>query len=177
MLFEDECHLLWGDCRGYVWGTRNETPAVPMSNVRQRQTYYGALNLTTKSLHLHEFDKGNSENTVEYVQYLQGLYPGKQLWLLWDNASYHRFAAMRAFLAQLNDGAPEEAWPITCLPFATDAPEQNPIEDVWLKGKKFLRKNFLQNKTFASVKQCFVQFLSSLSFDSSKFDWYYPQII
>lgn len=131
----------------------------------------------TNTLHLHEFDKGNSENTVAYVQHLQSLYPGKQLWLLWDNASYHRFAAMRAFLAQSNDGVPEEAWPITCIPFATEAPEQNPIEDVWLKGKKFLRKNFLQNKAFANVKQCFVQFLSSLSFDSSKFDWYYPQNI
>lgn len=177
MLFEDECHLLWGDCRGFVWGTRNETPEVPISNVRQRQTYYGALNLLTKTLHLQPFNKGDSCNTVAYIQYLQTLYPGKQLWLLLDNASYHRFAAMQAFLAHLNDRLPEEEWPVTCIPFAPDAPEQNPIEDVWLKGKNFLRKHCTQNKTFASVKQCFVQFLSSLSFDSRKFDWYYPQIV
>jgi hypothetical protein len=77
----------------------------------------------------------------------------------------------------VNNGLPEDKWNITCIPFATDAPEQNPVEDIWLKGKKFLRKNFTRNKTFASVKQCFVQFLSSLSFDSRKLDWYYPQII
>ena len=72
------------------------------------ETYYGALNLTTKALHLQEFNKGNSQNTVAYVQYLQALYPGKKLWLLWENASYHRFAAMQEFLATLNDGLPEE---------------------------------------------------------------------
>lgn len=177
VLFEDECHLIWGDCCGYVWGKRNTTLEVPISNIRQRQTYYGALNLVTRSLHLQEFDKGNSQNTVMYVQNLQALYPGKQLWLLWDNASYHRFAAMQEFLTTVNAGFAEEDWPITCIPFATDAPEQNPIEDVWLQGKNFLRKHFTRNKTFASVKQCFAQFLSSLSFHSRKIDWYYPQVV
>ena len=84
---------------------------------------------------------------------------------------------MRTFLAKVNTNLPEESWTIPCVPFATDAPEQHPIEDVWLKGKHFLRKNFLHNKTLASVQECFVQFLSSLSFKSSTFDWYYPQII
>jgi transposase len=177
VLLEDECHLLWGDCCGFIWGKCHETIPVPISNIRQRQTYYGALNLLTKTFHLKEFDKGNSLNTVAYVQELQALYPGKKLWLLWENASYHRFAEMPAFLATVNNGLLEEDWHITCIPFATDAPEQNPVEDIWLAGKNFLRKNFTRNKTFANVKECFVQFLSSLSFDSRKLDWYYPQII
>ena len=176
-MFEDECHLLWGDCCGFVWGKRHETIAVPISNTRQRQTYYGALNILTKALHVHAYDKGNGQNTVSYIESLQTLYPGKQLWLLWDNASYHCYGAMQEFLATVNRGVPEEQWQITCLPFATDAPEQNPMEDIWLKGKNFLRKNFTRNKTFENVKQCFVQFLSALHFnDSCKLDWYYPQI-
>lgn len=160
-----------------MWGKCNTTLEVPISNTRQKQTYYGALNLVTQSLHLQAFNKGESQNTVVYVQALQALYPGKQLWLLWDNASYHRFAAMQEFLTTVNSGFAEEDWPITCIPFATDAPEQNPIEDVWLQGKNFLRKHFTRNKTFASVKQCFVQFLSSRSFHSRKVDWYYPQVV
>ena len=42
---QDECHLLWGDTTGYVWGRRNEKTGVPIQNIKQRQTYYGALNL------------------------------------------------------------------------------------------------------------------------------------
>lgn len=177
VLLQDECHLLWGDCCGMVWGKRNQAIEVPMTNARQRQTYYGAVNILTKKLHIKDFDKGDSRNTVAYVQYLQETYPGKKIWLLWDNASYHRSAMMQDFLAHANQNLEEDAWQILCLPFAPHAPEQNPIEDLWLKGKNFLRKNFALNKTFSSVKQCFVDFLTSRQFDSHKFDWYFPQII
>jgi transposase len=177
ILLQDACHLLWGDCCGMVWGKRNQKIEVPISNARQRQTYYGAVNILTKTFHLKAFDKGDSRNTISYIQYLQELYPGKKIWLLWDNASYHRSAALQDFLAQQNQGLEEECWRILCIPFAPHAPEQNPVEDIWLKGKNFLRKNFVSNKTFASVKQCFVNFLTSLQFDSHKFNWYFPQII
>ena len=177
VLLQDECHLLWGDCCGMVWGKRNETIEVPMSNVRQRQTYYGSVNMLTKEVHLKDFEKGDSDNTIAYVRYLQEIYADKKIWLLWDNASYHCSEALKDFLAQENKGLEKESWKILCVPFAPHAPEQNPIEDIWLKGKNFLRKNFVLNKTFASVKQCFVNFLTSLRFDSHKFNWYFPQMI
>lgn len=34
----DECHLLWGDVCGYVWGKTNKRIEVPMTNPRERQT-------------------------------------------------------------------------------------------------------------------------------------------
>jgi len=175
-LFEDECHLLWGDCCGFVWGKRHETIAVPIRNIRQRQTYYGALNLVTRDFHVQACDKGDGQHTVSSIASLQALYPGKQLWLLWENASYHRYGVMQEFLATVKHGVLEEQWRFTCIPFATDAPAQNPVEDIWLKGKNFLRKNFTRNKTFATVQQCFVQFLSALHFESCQLGWYYPQI-
>ena len=42
--FIDECHLLWGDMLGYVWGKQSERLEVPITNERERVTYYGALN-------------------------------------------------------------------------------------------------------------------------------------
>ena len=47
VLFQDECHLLWGDVCGYVWGPQNARVEVPMTNERERQTYYGVVNLAT----------------------------------------------------------------------------------------------------------------------------------
>ncbi|EDN67298.1 transposase [Beggiatoa sp. PS] len=38
VLFADECHLLWGDTLGYVWGPRSERIEVPIVNNRERQT-------------------------------------------------------------------------------------------------------------------------------------------
>ena len=60
MLLEDECHLLWGDVCGRVWGPRNTAIEVPLSNERERQTYYGAVNLLTREFHLREFSAGKA---------------------------------------------------------------------------------------------------------------------
>jgi len=144
-----------------------------MTNARERQTYYGALNLLTQDFHLYEAATGNGVNTVAYLQWCQTLYPDKKLFLLWDGASYHRGEEMQKFLAQENAGLAEADWKITCLRFAPTAPEQNPVEDVWLKGKTYLRKRFALKKTFAQVKRCFSSFLKSLRFTSTKFSWYW----
>lgn len=173
-MLEDECHLLWGDVCGLVWGKRNEPIEIPLTNKRLRQTYYGAVNLSTHQFHLQEHANGNGTHTVAYVKWLQQLYPEARLWLIWDGASYHRFAEMRDYLAEVNAGLPEVAWQVTCLLFAPNAPQQNPVEDIWLKGKNWLRKCFVQNKTFSQVRQCFISHLKDKSFHSAKFDWYAP---
>ena len=61
VLIEDECHLLWGDTLGYVWGRRNERTEVPIQNVKQRQTYYGVLNLYDQKFILNPYDAGNGK--------------------------------------------------------------------------------------------------------------------
>ncbi len=68
----------------------------------------------------------------------------------------------------------EKDWLVTCVPFAPNAPEQNPVEDIWLAGKKHLRKSFARNRTFAKVKESFRNFLQSFSLASVQFDWYAP---
>jgi transposase len=174
VLLEDECHLVWGDVCGRAWGKRNAPIPIPMTNERERQTYYGALNLLTHEFHLYEASAGNGGNTVAYLQWCQTLYPDKQLFYLWDGAGYHRGEEIQKFLAKTNDGLAEADWKVTCMRFAPNAPDQNPTEDVWLKGKTHLRKQFALNKTFAQVKRCFSTFLQALQFTSTKLSWYWP---
>ncbi len=90
--------MLWGDTTGYVWGRRNEKTGVPIQNIKQRQTYYGALNLYHRDFVLMPHDAGNSENTVNFIKYLQDLNPGKKLILIWDGASYPRSEAVQVYL-------------------------------------------------------------------------------
>ncbi len=173
VLLEDECHLLWGDCCGYVWGKRGAAIEVLMTNERERQSYYGAVNLVTKEFHLQACSGGNGENTVAYLRWLMELYRGKKLLLIWDGATYHRDIQCQEFLAQVNHGLEEQEWLVTCLRLAANAPDQNPVEDIWLAGKNYVRKKFSENKTIAAVKN-FLLFLQGFLLDSVKFDWYAP---
>ena len=155
-------------------GKRNAPLVVPMTNERERQTYYGALNLLTQECHWSEAPTGNGVNTGAYLQWGQTLYPDKQFFFLWDGASYHRGEELQKFLVQENADLPEADWKVTCLRFAPHAPEQNPTAEVGLKGKTPLRKQFARNKTFAQVKRCFSTFLNALQFTSTKLSWYWP---
>lgn len=155
MFFLDECHLLWGDVCGYVWGKTNERIEVPVLNERQKQTYYGALNLYTQKFLVKAYDKGNSQSTIAFLQYLLAQFPQSRIALIWDGASYHRSTEVRTYLKSLNQELDELSWKITCIRFAPNAPAQNPVEDVWLQAKQFLRKFYHLCQSFSVVKLLF----------------------
>jgi putative transposase len=176
---EDESHVLWGDVCGYIWGRTNEAVNVPITNVRERATYYGAVNYQTKTFVVQEYAGGNGLSTVDFVKTLQARHPGAKLTLLWDGASHHRYGLMREYLQTINTGLSPEAWPVTCVLLAPYAPDQNPVEDIWLKGKNYLRQHFFENQTFAQVKTCFFNFLNEREFDFPKLSLFgaVPQLI
>jgi transposase len=100
-----------------------------------------------------------------------------RLLLLWDGATYHKDQELQAFLSQVNQGLEEKDWLVTLLSFAPNAPEQNPVEDIWLAGKNHLRRNFAVNKTFTQVKESFGRFLKDFFLKSVKFNWYTPELL
>ena len=169
---EDECHALWGDTTGHIWCRENERTEVPIENAKERQTYYGVMNLYNQEFTISPFKKGDSENTIEFLKYLRALNKGKKIIIIWDNASYHTSKKIRAYLEQVNQGLEEKDWKITCLFFAPNAPDQNPVEDAWLQGKNFLRRHFFENKTFNQVKRSFFNFLNKRIFSFEKPHWY-----
>ncbi|MDB9526290.1 transposase [Oscillatoria sp. CS-180] len=109
VLFVDECHLLSGELQGYVWGRTGERVEVPIVNERERQTYYGALDLLSKRLLVQAHENGNTTGTIEYLKCLQTQWPEQRLLILWDGASYHRSKELQAFLAQVNVGLDADA--------------------------------------------------------------------
>ena len=70
VFFQDECHLLWGDICGYVWGKKNQRVEVPIVNEKERQTYFGAVNIATSQCLVQAYPKGNGEHTIHYLKYL-----------------------------------------------------------------------------------------------------------
>ena len=155
VLLLDECHLLWGDLCGYVWGKTDQRIDVPIASERQRQTYYGAFDYHSKQFYVQAYEAGNSDNTIAFVKYLRSLDEQARVLIIWDGASYHRSHQLREFLAEVNAGLPSHEWNIECVRFAPHAPEQNPVEDIWLQAKQFIRKFFMLCKSFAVVKYLF----------------------
>jgi len=122
---EDECHLLWGDTLGYVWGKTNKKTTVEITNEKQRQTYYGAIDILSGSFFLTSEDKGDSRCTINFIEYLLSELDGKKLLLIWDGASYHKSEELKNFLSKVNDGLSPENWKVTLELFAPNGPEQN----------------------------------------------------
>ncbi len=167
----DECHLLAGDASGYGWGRKSERLTVQVANPKKRQSCFGALNAKNGEVVLSEAEYANSTTTVSFPETLREHYAGKQLWVIWDNASYHKSQAVRAYLEKVNGRLPENDWPLTLLHFAPNAPEQNPIESVWLQGKTKVRKQAGLD-CFQKVKQFFVDTITENNYSFDKFKWY-----
>ncbi len=186
MFFEDECHLLWGDICGYIWaaafggklppetclGKTKERIEIPVLNERQRQTYFGALNYYTQEFLVKPYKKGDSQCTSAFVEYLLAECPKSRIALIWDGASYHRSAEFQAYLESVNQGLNENEWKVTCIRFAPNDPKQNPVENIWLSAKKFVREFYHLGKSFATVKRLFELITHHQIFDFPKMFMY-----
>lgn len=169
---QDESHLIWGDACGEAWLKRGEKVSIPMTNFRQRQTYYGAVNIFSGEFFVFPEAKGDSECTINFLEKLRKACRAERILMIWDGAAYHRSKEIKKYLEELNAGLPEEKRKLNLMQFAANAPEQNPVEDIWLKGKTYLRRNAFTFRTFADVKQSFLSFLSGKTFHFHKFEWY-----
>ena len=118
------------------------------------------------------YEQGNGENTVKFVKKLQAKNPKAKILLIWDGASYHRGQAMRDFLTEQNEGIPPENWKITCVRFAPYAPQENPVEAIWLQLKTLLRRFYRFGKSFKSVKHLFQLFVDLKLFNLPNFSNY-----
>jgi transposase len=163
---------MWGDVTGYVWGKTDQEITVPVVNERIKQTYYGAVDYLTGELLLKTYDAGNSKNTVDYLRYLLSESVNQQLLLLWDGASYHRSQQVKDCLTEVNQGLPSEQWKIHCVRFAPNCPEQNPIEDIWLQAKTWVRRFCALLPSFSHLKWMFEWFLRNTSFDFATLQMY-----
>lgn len=174
----DECHLAWGDALGYAWGPRDERVETPIGNDRKRQTYFGAVNLLTGRPFVMPAEAGNGDQSVSFLKRLRSTYQGRRLFILRDRAPYRRADVVKARLKDLNGACAEHDRLIHLEYFAPNAPEQNPIEDLWFAAKTWLRRHFFQFDAFAQITQRFVTFIHNFTLRTVKFTWYWePQII
>jgi transposase len=133
---------------------------------------HGALNCCTKEFLVQPYTQGNSESTIKFLKYLQLQYLQQRLAIFWDGASYHRSDELKTYLQVVNQDSKPDTWAITCTRFAPNAPEQNPVEDVCLQAKRFIRGCYHLCKSFTAVKFLFKFITHYQVFDFPKLSMY-----
>ena len=87
-------------------------------------------------------------------------------------ASARKATSVPFALNALNSGLPESQWRIHCIRFAPNDPTQNPIEDVWLQAKTWVRRMAGLKPSFTGLKALFEQFCALEIFDFPKMHMY-----
>lgn len=90
------------------------------------------------------------------------------------NNSYvnNRSQEIQDYLDLLNRELQKEQWLLTCLRFAPNAPQQNPVEDIWLQAKRFIREFYFFCHSFTVIKELFELSTHCQIFDFPKLNDY-----
>ena len=152
ILCGDEMILTTHTTTQKVWLPKGEYPKIEVSNThRQRRNVYGFLDLRTGKQHAFKTLKQNMQVTRDILKQIRALYPSKKTVLFWDSAGWHKGSAVMDLIAE--DGA------IEIIHFPTYAPEQNPQEHVWKKG----RSQCSHNRFIADIDKATDEFISYLN--------------
>ena len=145
-----------------IWLPQGEYPKIDVSNKRARRCIYGFLNIKTGREHAFKTEFINSKETCKILENIGNLYINKKILIIWDNAPWHKSDEVKTFLSNTRHS-------FTLKPFPCYAPEENPQEHVWKKGRSEITHNkFIQDVDKAADD--FVNFLNNTKFNYKFFD-------
>lgn len=155
ILTEDEMHVSSQTTVQKIWLPKGEYPEIKVTKKRESKSIYGFLNIKTGQEHAFKTDWQNMYVTAEILPKLRALYPDKKLLIVWDKAGWHKgIEAQKVIQADKN---------IDTIYFPSAAPEENPQEHVWKKGRSQITHNrFIENIGTATDE--FVSYLNNTSF-------------
>lgn len=156
ILCEDEMVLTNATTLQKIWLPRGKYPPVlEINTTKQRQSFYGFLNLKTGGQHTFVTDKQNMLVTADILIKIRKLYPTQKLVIFWDNAGWHRGSKVQEWIA--TDGNTEAMY------FPPYTPDFNPQEHVWKAGRAHVTHNRHITK-LTEVAEEFRQYLESRTF-------------
>lgn len=160
VLVSDEMILTSQTTLQKVWFPEGQVPTITCSNTRTRISLYGFLNIKTGEEFAFKADRQTSETSAQILKKVLEHYKGYKILLIWDNAPWHRGAAMRAFLALCSN--------LHILNFPPYAPEENPQEHVWKEGRAKVTHNTFISDIHKSVREL-ISYLNNTIFKYSFF--------
>lgn len=157
ILVEDEMMLTTQTTTQKLWLPQGVFPKIDISVKRELRCIYGFLHVKTGHQYAFKATGANSGETCRILNEIGKMNPNKKIVIVWDNASWHKSAAVKEFL-----GATKYKFHL--INFPPYSPDLNPQENVWKIGRSQVTHNtFIENIDKATDK--FVQFLNDHFFE------------
>lgn len=158
ILCSDESSIVWETELRRAWLRQGEKTVLKVDRIKERQSYFGALNMRTGRHDLIPLSWQNTGTMIEALRELSKRYRGKKLLIVWDNARWHRGKELRELL-----GKGKEFEHIRFIWLPPYAPDKNPEEHVWKYGKEVIANRTYE--TFAELKREFENAVGGKKFD------------
>lgn len=130
LVYGDEFSLYRQPTLGPTWAVAGAEPVARLSQrSNSRWRYAGALDAVTGRVTTHAADKLGVAALCRFLRKLRAAYPGRRLFLVWDNWPVHAHPTVLALAAELR---------IEILWLPTYAPWTNSIEKLWRRLKQDL---------------------------------------
>lgn len=155
ILVADEMSLSTQTTVQKIWLRQGDYPKIDVARKRESRSIYGFLNIKTGRECAFKTTWQNMYITATILKKIRKRYPAQKLLLVWDQAPSHKGSKAQAVIKK--DGNMETIW------FPAAAPEQNPQEHVWKKGRSHVTHNaFIQDIDKAT--NAFVNYLNTTTF-------------
>ena len=127
---------------------KNTKVKLRVDRERKSQKYIGFLHESDGSVDLMRLERGNTENIVKALIELTLKYPGKEIVVVWDNASHHNSKELNLKLEEV-----ENLRRVQFIYLPPYSPDKNPIEHVWNEAKNSISN--LQRADFEDTRDAF----------------------
>lgn len=140
LLFEDETILRLFPILRRGWALRGVQARIAISGRNAKRVLFGTINPRTGHRVLMRAPNMRQEHFQAFLRLLRRSYPGKQLWLLLDEASCHTAPKSQALAAQLN---------IVLVWLPKQCSELNAMDQLW----RGLKDNISANYQYADIDE------------------------
>ena len=151
--FADSVHPQHQTHLAYGWIPKGERRGMPTTASQKRLSFMGGICLQGYKFFYQQASEVNAESIASFLEALRKRHPEPCIiHLVWDNASYHRDAAIQSFAEGL-------AIQLHYLP--PYSPNLNPIERLW----KLMHESVTYNKyyeTFSEFTEATINFLKNI---------------
>ena len=140
-----------------AWYAKNTKVKLRVDRERKSQKYIGFLHESDGSVDLMRLERGNTENIVKALIELTLKYPGKEIVVVWDNASHHNSKELNLKMEEV-----ENLRRVQFIYLPPYSPDKNPIEHVWNEAKNSISN--IQRADFEDTRDAFETFIRETKF-------------
>lgn len=132
LLFSDATILRWFPPLRYAWAFRGQQAQVQITGQNAKRVLFGTINPRTGHRVVLRRFRQRQEDFQAFLRELRRRYRGRPLWLLLDQASFHRAIRSQHLAAALD---------VTCLWLPKQCPELNGEDHLWKELKRLMTAN------------------------------------